>query len=572
MVNITIDGKQLQVPDNSTILQAARNNGIPIPTLCFLKDINEVGACRICVVEVKGMQRLVSSCNTKVREGMEISTRSEKVRTARRLNVELILSQHNMNCPTCHRNGNCELQKVCADLGVDYTSYPIQYRQHPWDNTFPLIRDETKCIRCMRCISVCDKVQGMRVWDLINTGKRTRVGMVQENCTLCGQCITHCPVSALRARDDSEKVWQELSDPEKIVIVQIAPAVRTAWAEATGMPREEATPLKLAAALRHIGFRYVFDTNFGADLTIMEESAELLHRLQEPGRYQWPMYTSCCPGWVRYCKLDAPDMLPNLSTSKSPMAMFSAITKSYYAQLLQVPPEKIVNVAIMPCVAKKYECDVPEINSEPGLKDTDYVMTTRALARMLHVANVDVASLKPEPFDDPLSEGTGGAVIFGTTGGVMEAAVRNAYFWVEGKKPDPDTFIQWTWRSNEKGTWRDCTTVLGGTPVRLAVTSGLANTRALVDAIRAGDVQYEFVEIMAAAAGSPSMPARNWPGNAANTCTSWTANRNCAFPARTRISSSSTRTFWASLCPKRRSITCTRTKASGRYKVRALRD
>ena len=327
------------------------------------------------------------------------------MRTARRLNVELILSQHNMNCPTCHRNGNCELQKVCADLGVDYTSYPIQYRQHAWDNTFPLIRDETKCIRCMRCISVCDKVQGMRVWDLINTGKRTRVGMVQENCTLCGQCITHCPVSALRARDDSEKVWQELSDPEKIVIVQIAPAVRTAWAEATGMPREEATPLKLAAALRHIGFRYVFDTNFGADLTIMEESAELLHRLQEPGRYQWPMYTSCCPGWVRYCKLDAPDMLPNLSTSKSPMAMFSAITKSYYAQLLQVPPEKIVNVAIMPCVAKKYECDVPEINSEPGLKDTDYVMTTRALARMLHVANVDVASLKPEPFDDPLSEG-----------------------------------------------------------------------------------------------------------------------------------------------------------------------
>lgn len=501
MVNITIDGKQLQVPDNSTILQAARSNGIPIPTLCFLKDINEVGACRICVVEVKGMQRLVSSCNTKVREGMEISTRSEKVRTARRLNVELILSQHNMNCPTCHRNGNCELQKVCADLGVDYTSYPIQYRQHAWDNTFPLIRDETKCIRCMRCISVCDKVQGMRVWDLINTGKRTRVGMVQENCTLCGQCITHCPVSALRARDDSEKVWQELSDPEKIVIVQIAPAVRTAWAEATGMPREEATPLKLAAALRHIGFRYVFDTNFGADLTIMEESAELLHRLQDPGRYQWPMYTSCCPGWVRYCKLDAPDMLPNLSTSKSPMAMFSAITKSYYAQLLQVPPEKIVNVAIMPCVAKKYECDVPEINSEPGLKDTDYVMTTRALARMLHVANVDVASLKPEPFDDPLSEGTGGAVIFGTTGGVMEAAVRNAYFWVEGKKPDPDTFIQWTWRSNEKGTWRDCTTVLGGTPVRLAVTSGLANTRALVDAIRAGDVQYEFVEIMACPGG-----------------------------------------------------------------------
>ena len=501
MVNITIDNRHLQVPDNSTILQAARSNGIPIPTLCFLESVNEVGACRICVVEVKGMQRLVSSCNTKVREGMEISTRSEKVRTARRLNVELILSQHNMNCPTCHRNGNCELQKVCANLGVDYTSYPIRYRQHPWDNSFPLIRDETKCIRCMRCISVCDKIQGMHVWDLINTGRRTRVGLVQENCTLCGQCITHCPVSALRARDDSEKVWKELSDPEKIVIVQIAPAVRTAWAEETGMPREEATPLKLAAALRHLGFRYVFDTNFGADLTIMEESAELIHRLQDPGRYKWPMYTSCCPGWVRYCKLDAPDMLPNLSTSKSPMSMFSAISKSYYAQLLGVDPKKIVNVAIMPCVAKKYECAVPEVNSERDLYDTDYVLTTRALNRMLHVANVDVASLQPEPFDTPMGEGTGGAVIFGTTGGVMEAAVRNAYVTLEGKHPNPDTFLTWKPRSNDAGFWRECTTTLAGKTLRLAVTSGLANTRALVDAIRDGDVQYDFVEIMACPGG-----------------------------------------------------------------------
>ena len=498
MVNIILDGKKLQVQDESTILQAARENGITIPTLCYLEGLNEIGACRVCLVEVKGQHRLVSSCNTKVREGMEISTRSEKVRMARRLNVELILSQHNCNCPSCPRNGNCQLQKVAAQLGVNVEIYPKKFRQEFWDNTFPLNRDETKCIKCMRCIQVCDQVQNMHVWDLVNTGKRTRVGMVQNTCTLCGQCITHCPVAALSARDDTEKIWNALSDPEKIVIVQPAPAVRTAWAEEAGVPRELATPEKLAAALRHLGFDYVFDTNFSADLTIMEESAELIEHMTNAGKYPVPMFTSCCPGWIRFLKKEYPEMVHYMSTSKSPMSMFSAIVKSYYAKLLNVAPEKIVCVAVMPCVAKKYEADVPEVNSDPGIKDTDFVITTRELVRMLKVANVDIAKLKPEPFDKPLGEGTGGAVIFGTTGGVMEAAVRNAYYMLTGKNPpNPDNFITWKWLDR----WRETEVTVAGVTLRLAVTSGLGCARDLVEAIKNGTAHYDFVEVMACPGG-----------------------------------------------------------------------
>jgi NADH-quinone oxidoreductase subunit G len=498
MVNIIIDGKKLQVRDDVTILQAARENGFSIPTLCYLEGLNEIGACRLCLVEVKGQHRLVSSCNTKVREGMEISTRSAKVRMARRLNVELILSQHNCNCPSCPRNGNCQLQKVAAQLGVNVETYPKKFRPDTWDNAFPLNRDETKCVKCMRCIQVCDQVQNMHVWDLVNTGKRTRVGMVQNTCTLCGQCITHCPVAALSARDDTEKIWNAISDPEKIVIVQPAPAVRTAWAEEANVSREMATPEKLAAALRHLGFDYVFDTNFSADLTIMEESAELIEHLTHAGKYPVPMFTSCCPGWIRFLKKEYPEMVHYMSTSKSPMSMFSAIVKSYYAKLLDVSPEKIVCVAVMPCVAKKYEADVPEVNSEPGIKDTDYVITTRELVRMLKAANVDVAKLKSEPFDKPLGEGTGGAVIFGTTGGVMEAAVRNAYYMLTGKNPpDPDHFIQWKWLDR----WRETEITVAGVTVRIAVTSGLGCARDLVEAIKNGSAHYDFVEVMACPGG-----------------------------------------------------------------------
>lgn len=281
MVKIFIDDKELQVREDSTILQAARENSIPIPTLCYLEGLNEIGACRLCAVEVKGQHRLVAACNTKVRDGMEIFTRTEKVRRARRINVQLILSQHNCNCPTCVRNGNCQLQKVSEQLGVNTLAYTKNYKQQPWNLSAPLSRDETKCIKCMRCIQICDQVQNLHVWDLVNTGKRTRVDKVREACTYCGQCITHCPVAALTARDDTEKIWQALKDPDKIVLVQAAPAVRGAWAEESGLAREQAGPEKLAAALRRLGFNYVFDTNFSADLTIMEESAELIDRMQK---------------------------------------------------------------------------------------------------------------------------------------------------------------------------------------------------------------------------------------------------------------------------------------------------
>lgn len=497
MVKIYIDGKELMVRENSTILQAARENGIPIPTLCYLEGLNEIGACRLCVVEVKGQHRLVSSCNTEVREGMEIFTRTEKVRNARRLNVQLILSQHNCNCPSCHRNGNCQLQDVSAQLGVDTLSYTKNYKQQPWNMDEPLIRDETKCIKCMRCIQVCDKVQNLQVWDLINTGKRTRVGKVRDACTYCGQCITHCPVAALSARDDTEKIWMALNDPEKIVLVQAAPAVRTAWAEETGLPREQAGPEKLAAALRRLGFNYVFDTNFGADLTIMEESAELLDRMKHKDKFPPTMFTSCCPGWVRFVKIEYPEMLGHLSTAKSPMAMFSATAKSYYSKLLNVPPEKLVCVAVMPCVAKKYECDVPEINSNPNVKDTDYVITTRELNRMLRIANINIPTLPAEAFDKPLGDATGGAIIFGTTGGVMEAAVRNAYYILTGENPDPDTFIQWKWLDR----WREANVKIGDSVLKIAVTSGLGCARDLLEAVKNGRVHYDFIEIMACPGG-----------------------------------------------------------------------
>lgn len=497
MVKIFIDDKELQVREDSTILQAARENSIPIPTLCYLEGLNEIGACRLCAVEVKGQHRLVAACNTKVRDGMEIFTRTEKVRRARRINVQLILSQHNCNCPTCVRNGNCQLQKVSEQLGVNTLAYTKNYKQQPWNLSAPLIRDETKCIKCMRCIQICDQVQNLHVWDLVNTGKRTRVDKVREACTYCGQCITHCPVAALTARDDTEKIWQALKDPDKIVLVQTAPAVRGAWAEESGLAREQAGPEKLAAALRRLGFNYVFDTNFSADLTIMEESAELIDRMQKKEKYAGPMFTSCCPGWVRFVELEYPEMSGHLSTAKSPMAMFSAVAKSYYAELLNVSPEKLVCVAVMPCVAKKYESDVPEVNSESDLKDTDFVITTRELSRMLKIANINIAQLPEEPFDKPLGEATGGAMIFGTTGGVMEAAVRNAYHMLTGSNPDSDTFIQWKWLDR----WREADVTIGNVTLKIAVTSGLGCARDLMEAVKNGSAQYDFIEIMACPGG-----------------------------------------------------------------------
>ncbi len=503
MVNMIIDGKQLTVNEDLTILQAARQAGIVIPTLCYLEGLNEIGACRLCVVEVEGMNRLVSSCNTKVQEGMVVATNTAKVRAARKLNTELILSQHDCQCANCSRSGNCVLQKIANDLGILDISYPKNVKPLKWNEEYPLIRDERRCIKCMRCVQVCNKVQGVGVWDMVNTGGRTTVAVSGNrkieaaDCVLCGQCITHCPVGALRARDDSDTVFAALADPEKITIVQVAPAVRSAWGEALGLSDEFATEKRMAAALRRLGFDYVFDTNFSADLTIMEEGSELVAMLGEKEKHQFPLFTSCCPGWVRFIKTQYPDMAGQLSTAKSPQQMFGAVAKSYYAQLLGVDAEKIYCVSVMPCVAKKYECSVEAVNDAGAGNDVDASLTTREVTRMMKVANIDFAQLPEEDFDQPLGTGTGAAVIFGATGGVMEAALRSAYYLVTGENPPTEAFTA----VRGGADWREADFDIKGIPVKTAVASGLVNARKLIEAVRSGEAQYDFVEIMACPGG-----------------------------------------------------------------------
>ena len=338
MVNLTINNKKVQVPEGTTILKAAAAAGIKIPTLCFLKDLNEIGACRVCCVEIEGKETLVASCNTMAEEGMVVYTSSQKAQYARRMNLQFILSQHDMRCASCQRNGSCPLQKICADMNINNVPFNQHYERDEWDKTFPLIRNASKCIKCMRCVQICDKVQDLNIWDIVNTGKRTSVDVskmrkiTEADCSVCGQCITHCPTGALRERDDVRKLMDAVHDPDKIVVVQIAPAVRAAWGEGLGLPEELATEKRMAAAVRALGVDYVFDTNFSADLTIMEEANEFLERMTHHDDYQWPMFTSCCPGWVRFIKSQYPEMTGQLSTAKSPQQMFGAVTKTYFAE------------------------------------------------------------------------------------------------------------------------------------------------------------------------------------------------------------------------------------------------
>lgn len=503
MVNVTINGVSVQAPESATILEAAASVGIHIPTICFLKDINEIGACRVCVVEIEGVDKLASACNNRVREGMVVMTNSPRVRRTRRTNVELILSEHDCFCATCVRSGNCALQTVANDLGI--LDLPYERRPAPtrWDRSFPLFRDAAKCIKCMRCIQVCDKIQDLHIWDLAGTGSRTTVDVsysrkiTEADCALCGQCITHCPVGALRERDDTQRMFEAIADPRKISVVQIAPAVRTSWGEGLGLPREKATVKRLVAAMRKIGFDYVFDTTFSADLTIMEEGSEFLERLGSPGDHPWPMFTSCCPGWVRFMKSQYPDMTDNLSSAKSPQQMFGAVAKTYYPQLLGIDPADIFSVSIMPCVAKKAEAELPSINDGGAGPDVDLVLTTREIVRMIRAEKIDVMNLEEEEFDSPLGVGTGAGVIFGATGGVMEAALRSAYYLVTKKNPDADAFRE----VRGMDGWKEATFDISGTPVRVAVVSGLANTRRMMEHIRAGKSSYDFVEVMACPGG-----------------------------------------------------------------------
>jgi NADH-quinone oxidoreductase subunit G len=497
MVNLKINGIDISVEEGTTILDAAKSAGIKIPTLCFLKDLNEIGACRVCVVEVEGIERCVTACNNLVKEGMVVYTNSRKVRTTRKTNVKLILSQHDYRCASCVRSGNCTLQSLANELNISEMPYRIEPERRTWDKTFPLIRDTDKCIKCMRCVQTCDKVQELHVWDVVNTGSRTTVNVrgnkkiTDADCSLCGQCITHCPVGALRERDDVGKVLDAVENEDIITVVQVAPAVRTAWGENFGLSREFATAERLVGGLRKIGFDYIFDTTFSADLTIMEEGSEFIERLPEIKESGLPMFTSCCPGWVRFIKSQYPQLVGRLSSAKSPQQMFGAITKSYYAQLLGVDPSKIFCVSIMPCVAKKNEC------TWDGGKDVDAALTTREVERLFKAFFIKPEELQEEEFDAPLGVGTGAGVIFGATGGVMEAALRSAYFLVTGNNPDADAFKA----VRGMNGWKEAEYEINGTSLKVAVASGLGNTRKLIEAILAKEVTYDFVEIMACPGG-----------------------------------------------------------------------
>lgn len=501
MVNVVVDGVSMQVEEGTSILGAALQAGVRIPTLCAQEGLNNIGACRVCVVEVEGRERLAAACNTEVWEGMVVEVDSPKALRARRTNVELILSQHKVECATCARGGNCSLQRVASDLGILSVPYEACYTEEPWSKDFPLIRDGSKCIRCMRCVQVCESIQGVGVWTVKNSASRTTIGVrdavpiEQSKCAVCGQCITHCPVGALRERDDIDRVLEALADPGITTIVQVAPAVRAAWGEGLGISREQATEKMLVAALKAIGFDYVYDTNFAADMTIMEEGSELLERLSKG--VSGPMFTSCCPGWVRFLKSHCPERAAQLSTAKSPQQMFGALAKSYMDREMGIDPERTFCVSVMPCTAKKYERAVESMNAAGDGPDVDAVLTTREIDRLLRGRSLSIENLEEVDFDSPLGMGTGAAAIFGATGGVMEAALRSAYYLAMGKNPDPDAFEEV--RGGEG--WREKTFELGDVKLRLAVASGLGNARDLLRALDAGEVDYDFVEIMACPGG-----------------------------------------------------------------------
>ncbi|ACV22672.1 Iron hydrogenase 1 [Slackia heliotrinireducens] len=499
MVKLTIDGKTIEVKDNATILGACKQAGADIPTLCWMKGLNDIGSCRVCVVDCDG--ELVPSCNTNVREGMVIKTGTPRVVAARKANIETLMESHRGECSSCVRQETCALRALASDFNVGESAYCLP-EKGIWDEDFPLIRDASKCIKCMRCVAECSKVQYCSVWEHSGPGPHMNVfvkdGLAIDaaGCALCGQCITHCPTGALTARDDTGKVMKALLDPEVITVVQVAPAVRAAWGEGVGLTREQATPKRMASALRALGFDKVFDTDFAADLTIMEEGSEFVEFLSSDKPR--PMFTSCCPGWVRFVKLHYPQFVPQLSSAKSPHQMEGAVVKNTMKAQAEEEGKRLFVVSVMPCVAKKYECDVPQLSTEAG-RDVDAVLTVREFDRMLHMFRVDCAALEETDFDNPLGLSTGAGTIFGRTGGVMEAALRSAVFLITGQNPDFSACD--TTESTPEKPWISKELDVAGTKVNIAVASGLGNTAKLLDALEAGEVHFDFVEIMACPGG-----------------------------------------------------------------------
>lgn len=501
-VNMKINGMPLTVPKSYTILEAARSVGIEIPTLCYLKEINAIGACRICVVEVKGAKTLISACVYPVAEGMEVITHSKKIYASRKITLELILSTHKKECLSCVRSGNCELQKLCHDFKVDdehrYDGMNYEYPKD--DSSVHMVRDDNKCILCRRCVAACSHWQSIGVIGANDRGFATHISCAFEQdlgevaCVSCGQCIVVCPTGAIYEKDQSKAVWRALHDPTKHVIVQTAPSIRATLGEAFGLPVGTNVTGKMVAALRRMGFDRVFDTDLAADMTIVEEAHEFISRVQNGGVL--PLITSCSPGWVKYCEHYHPDMIPNLSSCKSPQQMFGATVKTWYAQKMGWNPEDVFVVGIMPCTAKKFEVGREDENAA-GVPDVDVSLTTRELARMINRAGIIFTELPDEEFDSPMGESTGASVIFGATGGVMEAALRTAAEWVTGEELKELDFTE------VRGTEgiKEASYNLKGLIVNVAVASGLANAKKLLEQVKSGEKDYHFIEIMGCPGG-----------------------------------------------------------------------